>query len=380
MQSSLRAAEFDALIVGGPDNHRYFSGLDGIATVRPIFLIIPALGDAGFVSPRIEAPEIRSQTTIPVTVEWVEWVEPEGTPLDFSAALEEQLGLLALAGRRVAIDLDSVSAAAVSRIQERMPDLEISSAASLLLEQKKVKDQETLGIVRACAEIAVTQYEAASSAMKPGTTEWEIAMAARDAGIRLAAQFLGDSSTRSPLINSFQIVTSGTDRLARPHAAASMRKINDGELVQLCFCGRPFLGHGICFDRPVLVGEGTLPPELRKLIGVAERAQAAALDAVRPGAVAGDVHAASVEVFQREGLHRHMRHRTGRGIGLSDPEPPEIKGGDPTRLEPGMILAIEPGVYVDEVGGARFGDTVLVTEDGWDPITPVDRGHEVSGV
>ena len=72
-----------------------------------------------------------------------------------------------------------------------------------------------------------------------------------------------------------------------------------------------------------------------------------------------------------------MQHRTGRGIGLSDPEFPEIKANDPTVLEAGMLLGIEPGVYVDGVGGARFGDTILVTETGYEALTPLELGRDV---
>jgi Xaa-Pro aminopeptidase len=120
-----------------------------------------------------------------------------------------------------------------------------------------------------------------------------------------------------------------------------------------------------------------LTAEVRKIVDVAREAQETALAKVHAGVTTGEVHAAAVAVIGRHGWDRAMQHRTGRGIGLSDPEWPEIKANDPTVLEPGMLLGIEPGVYVDGVGGARFGDTILVTEAGYEPLTPLGLGRAV---
>jgi len=170
---------------------------------------------------------------------------------------------------------------------------------------------------------------------------------------------------------------SGSVRSGRAHAVAAGRPLREGELLQLCYCGRPFFGHGICFDRPVKVGSTGLPADVRKIVDVAREAQEAALAKVCAGATTGEVHAAAAAVIGRHGWDRAMQHRTGRGIGLSDPEWPEIKADDPTVLEPGMLLGIEPGVYVAGIGGARFGDTILVTETGYEPLTPLALGRDI---
>jgi hypothetical protein len=86
---------------------------------------------------------------------------------------------------------------------------------------------------------------------------------------------------------------SGSVRSGRAHAVAAGRPIREGEILQLCYCGRPFFGHGICFDRPLKVGSTSLPADVRKIVDVAREAQEAALAKVRAGVTTGEVHAAA---------------------------------------------------------------------------------------
>src|SRR5689334_3748101 len=79
IQQRMRAASFDILVCTGSDLRRYLGGVDGLVSTRPICLLIPAEGDACFISPRLETAEIRAQSWIPVTAEWLEWEDGEGT-------------------------------------------------------------------------------------------------------------------------------------------------------------------------------------------------------------------------------------------------------------------------------------------------------------
>jgi len=84
-----------------------------------------------------------------------------------------------------------------------------------------------------------------------------------------------------------------------------------------------------------------------------------------------------VQVIERGGWDRPFLHRTGRGIGYSDWDGIELKANSPVKLEAGMVLSVEPGIYVDGIGGARFGDTVLVTEIGYEVLTPFGLGRHI---
>jgi Xaa-Pro dipeptidase len=376
-QIAMKRDGIDVLALSSFDNHRFFAGLDGIASVRPVWFVLPVDGPAGFVSPRIEAPEIRAQCTVPVEVEWVEWEEPAEPPMSFAAALAHHIGNVAPEARTIGIDYDATSARNLDLVKEALGGERIQDITFMLREVRRRKDAATIDVVRRCADIASHQFKASCEAVAPGVREWEVALASRTAAMRRAAEWWDGNEDLSPLLQGIHVMGSGCNRSARAHAVAAGRAMQDGEILQLCYCGRPFFGHGICFDRPVRVGSAMICDEVRKVVDVAREAQEAALEKIRAGVTTGEIHAAAISVIGRHGWDRAMQHRTGRGIGLSDPEWPEIKANDPTVLEPGMLLGIEPGVYVDGVGGARFGDTVLVTETGYEVLTNFELGRNV---
>jgi Xaa-Pro aminopeptidase len=84
-----------------------------------------------------------------------------------------------------------------------------------------------------------------------------------------------------------------------------------------------------------------------------------------------------MEVIDRGGWESPVLHRTGRSIGYSSWDGHEMKADSPTVLQPGMVFTVEPGIYVDGIGGARFGDTIVVTETGCEVLTPFDLGRDV---
>ena len=376
-QEAMKQADVDVLALSSFDNHRFFAGLDGIATVRPIWFVLPQEGNAAFISPRIEAPEIRAQCSVPVAVEWVEWEEPAKTPMSFSAALAKHIGDVAPQACTIGIDFDATSARSLDLVRQALGAERIRDITDVLREVRRRKDQATIDVVRRSADIAAHQFKASREAVVPGVPEWKVALASRTAAMERAAQWWSGDENHSPLLQGIHVMGCGSNRSGRAHAVAAGRIMREGELVQLCYCGRPFFGHGICFDRPLKVGSERLAEDVLTIVDVARKAQEAALATVRAGVTTGDVHAAAVAVIEGHGFGGAMQHRTGRGIGLSDPEFPEIKANDPTVLEVGMLLGIEPGVYVDGVGGARFGDTILVTETGYEPLTPIELGRDV---
>jgi len=376
-RAAMKQDGIDVLALSSFDNHRFFAGLDGIATVRPVWFVLPQDGAPAFISPRIEAPEIRAQCSVPVALEWVEWEEPAKPPMSFSAALAEHINEVAPQASTIGVDFDATSARNLELVKGALGAERIRDITAMLREVRRRKDAATIDVVRRCADIAAHQFEASCKVVGPDVPEWEVALASRTAAMRRAAEWWNGNENHSPLLQGIHVMGGGSVRSARAHAVAAGRPMQKGELLQLCFCGRPFFGHGICFDRPVQVGSSGLSAEVRKIVDVAREAQEAALGKVRAGVTTGEVHAAAVAVIGRHGWDRAMQHRTGRGIGLSDPEWPEIKANDPTVLEAGMLLGIEPGVYVEGVGGARFGDTILVTETGYEPLTPLELGRIV---
>ena len=117
------------------------------------------------------------------------------------------------------------------------------------------------------------------------------------------------------------------------------------------------------------------PPgaKAKKLYKAVLEAQLAAIDAVRAGVKSGAVDRAARNVLRSHGLDKAFVHSTGHGLGLEIHEPPRIGRKDETRLEAGMAITIEPGAYIEGFGGVRIEDTVVVTENGCEVLTPTAK-------
>ena len=173
---------------------------------------------------------------------------------------------------------------------------------------------------------------------------------------------------------AFDTIVASGPNAARPHARASGRRIEPGELVVLDFGG---VLDGYCTDltRTVIAGGGG--ERERRLIEQVIDAQAAAFAAVRPGGPPEAVDAAARNFLTRHGVGDAFTHGTGHGLGLEVHEAPRLSPARPTHAEPplaaGMVMTLEPGAYFSGWGGVRIEDDVLVTKDGAEWLTDVPR-------
>ena len=134
---------------------------------------------------------------------------------------------------------------------------------------------------------------------------------------------------------------------------------------------------GYCVDLTRTVQIGPSRPEFQRLLSAVAEAQSAAIAAVRPGVLASDVDRAARDVLIRHGLGEAFGHGTGHGLGLEVHEEPRVgrpmAGLPETPLEPGMVFTVEPGAYVEDMGGVRIEDDVLVTQSGCEILTRAER-------
>ena len=167
------------------------------------------------------------------------------------------------------------------------------------------------------------------------------------------------------------IVASGPNS-ALPHASPTGRILRAGDPTVLDFGG---VYGGYCVDLTRTVQLGGISGEMGRLFAAVAEAQAAAISAVRPGVKPSEVDAAARGVLERLGLGEAFGHGTGHGLGLEIHEDPRVGRAaanlpdDP--LEPGVVITVEPGVYVPGLGGVRIEDDVLVTSDGCEVLTDV---------
>lgn len=227
----------------------------------------------------------------------------------------------------------------------------------LLLELRKIKSEQELAWLKRSAEIAVKGMRRAAELVEVGRTELEIAAEAEHA-MRLAGSGGTPFST---------IVASGRNSWL-PHAVATHKKLRGGELLFVDL-GATFEGYASDMTRTFAVGP---TPKQKRLVELVKRAQAAAMTRVKGGVRASVVDETARKIISRGGYARFCLHGAGHGVGMEIHEPPSLSPTSKDILENGMVITVEPGVYVPGVGGARWEDMVQVTKNGHKLLTAFD--------
>ncbi len=235
----------------------------------------------------------------------------------------------------------------------------LRETGALVEHLRMIKEPAEIERIRAAAATGNALLPEALQAIQPGVSE--AAVAAR---IEYAARRAGAEAMSFPTI-----VAAGV-RSALPHGVASAAAIPRRGFVVLDF--GVILG-GYCSDMTRTVHIGRPGAEMRAVYEAVRAAQQAALDAVRPGVEVGQVDAAARASLRRAGLARFFTHSTGHGVGLEVHEPPRVARGTTTVLRPGMVITIEPGVYIPGKGGVRIEDMVVVTADGCQVLTAAPK-------
>ncbi len=261
--------------------------------------------------------------------------------------------------RRIGVEQDHLSFSQFQMIMKDLPvRAELFPQSQLIERLRMIKDEGETALIRAAVASNSAALEAALSAFRPGITESEFAAEIDYNNRRLGAE--------APAFDT--IVAAGT-RAALPHAHPGRAPIGPGML--LIDMGAFRDGYASDMTRMVHVGPPT--PKYKRAYRAVLEAQLAATDMVKAGVTASAVDAAARRTLRKHGLEKEFVHSTGHGLGLEIHEPPRLGRRDKTRLEAGMAITIEPGVYMEGWGGIRIEDTILVTAAGCEILTPTSK-------
>jgi Xaa-Pro aminopeptidase len=166
---------------------------------------------------------------------------------------------------------------------------------------------------------------------------------------------------------AFETIVASGPNAAKPHARPSGRRIEPGDPVVIDF-GATFDGYRSDMTRTFCVG-GAPSPELARVFEVVAEAQAAGVAAVADGVVTGAIDKVCRDRIALSGWAEAFEHGTGHGVGLDIHEAPAVGQGSTAILTPGVVVTVEPGIYLAGVGGVRIEDTVVVTDHGCRPLT-----------
>ena len=165
---------------------------------------------------------------------------------------------------------------------------------------------------------------------------------------------------------SFDTIAASGPHSAMPHAVPTDRKLTKGDLLTMDFgC----LYQGYCSDMTRTIAIGKVSEEQRKIYDVVKKAQETALAGIRPGMTGAQIDKLARNVIKKAGYGEYFGHALGHSVGLEIHESPNFSPREETVIRPGMVITVEPGIYVEGVGGVRIEDVVVITEDGCENIT-----------
>jgi Xaa-Pro aminopeptidase len=262
--------------------------------------------------------------------------------------------------RRIGYEPARMTCDWLQSLEGRLPArASLEPVAGWIEELRAIKSAAELERIRRSVETNSRAFEQTVKRVREGMTEQDLAAELEYRMRRLGAE--------KP---AFETIVAGGRRGALPHAQPTAEPIRAGSLVVVDMGA---LQEGYCSDMTRMLHLGTPGAKVKRLYGAVLEAQLAAIDAVRAGASTAHVDRQARKVLRSYGLERAFVHSTGHGLGLEIHEPPRIGRRDKARLETGMAITIEPGIYLQDFGGIRIEDTVAVTANGCEILTPTSK-------
>jgi len=323
---------------------RYLSGFTGD---NGLLLITPD-SQTLFTDPRF-AIQAAEECACPV-------VTVSKTPLDHAALQVIRKNRW----KRIGFESSRISFEMHRRLNETRPKgVTLRPIGPVVEKLRMIKSPDEIARIRRSVLTNSEAFEKATRSIRLGVRESAIA-----AELEYQMRRLGAEKA------AFETIVAIGSRSALPHAQPTARRLANDELL-LIDMGACQDGYMSDMTRVLFFGQPSR--RVRGMYNAVLKAQLAAIDAVRPGLTAAHVDRAARHVLEREGLGKEFVHSTGHGLGLEIHEGPRLGRRDKTKLEPGMAITIEPGAYIRDFGGIRIEDTVLVTNNGCEVLTPTSK-------
>ncbi len=365
LQSKLKANNISLALITDDDSVYYYSGFYDYLHMdfgRPTILVVPMDGECLLITPMMELEMAQGMTWVENIRPWLDGMGDEWRGPLHKAIIENSKASVGIEPSQ----MPPLVRAYVNDIVERSHQTDVTP---LIADMRMIKSAEELQLARHAGQVAEAMMTAGRDTIGAGVPEFEVALATSAAGTRKAAELLEahySDAAMSPNTHFLQIMASGSD-ITMPHHRATPRKMQRGEPVFLCFCGMTnFHRFKLGFDRTFWIEEIT-DSKQAEIYQVTIESQEAALKIIRPGITAEQVHAEYAEVIQGAGYDYPFR--CGRATGFSFLEQPQLVFGDKTPLQPGMVLAVDGSVSVANFFRAQVGDSIIVTEHGYEPLT-----------
>ncbi|MFJ8066702.1 M24 family metallopeptidase [Psychrobacillus sp. NPDC096426] len=338
LRIALEEKGIEALLITNGYNRRYMTGFTGTAGVA-----IVSKNDAVFITDFRYTEQAASQ------IKDFRIVKHEKTLIEEVATQVTQMGIQSLGFEKEDLTYSSFE------LYKKAVKADLVPLSGLVEKIRLIKTDEEISIIKAACLIADEAYEHILTYIKPGMTELEVSN---------ELEFF--MRKRGATSSSFDTIVASGVRSALPHGVASDKVIEVGDFVTLDF-GAIYNGYISDTTRTVAVGEPS--EQLKEIYQVVLDSQLLALEKVKPGMTGKEADAIARDYIASKGYGEAFGHSLGHGIGLEVHEGPGLSSRSDIVLEPGMVITIEPGIYLPNIGGVRIEDDALVTENGLEKLT-----------
>jgi Xaa-Pro dipeptidase len=352
------AAGFEQFVVVSPDNVFWLTNFANFVHERPFVLVVSRTGRLRFVVPRLEIPHVRARAVGQIElVPYCEFPAPAGR--DWASAFS---GLFDKQGRV------GVEPTCPNFVQAALPCA--SAASGILDEARFIKTDYELARIRYACDIATVRMKKILEEAKPGASMLSVYSKTTKL---TTLQLLLDNPAINMLATKSAAVVQPPTVSHDPHNFTNVLALGmEVGGPNVAIVAGVLNGYGCEIERTFFLGH--VPEAARKPYETMMAARALAFDLCRPGASMHDVDYSVNELMRKAGYGDNLLHRTGHGIGVTGHEGPFLAEGFHHEIHPGMVFTIEPGLYIEGVGGFRHSDTIVVTEAGNASLTPLPDG------
>lgn len=337
----MQEEKVDAYIVIRPENGRYLSGFTGGEATLFISL---------------------ERACLLTDFRYIEQAKAQSPDFEIINSGQDHFDSLSEIGqtvRRVGFEGDYVTYVDYGKLKNAFSQAELLSLPNLVSHLRSVKDESEIKLIRQAVKIADDAFAEVLKTIEIGQREEEIGLS-----LEFSMRRAGASGA------SFDFIIASGVRSALPHGTASSKRAQSGEFLTMDF-GAIYQGYCSDITRTIFLGE----PEdkHREVYDIVLAAQKAGIEAVIPGRTGKEVDAVARKLIEEAGYGEYFGHGLGHSVGLAIHEGPNLNKREDRVLEPGMVVTVEPGIYIPDWGGVRIEDIVLVTEKGCEVLTQAPK-------
>lgn len=264
---------------------------------------------------------------------------------------------------RIGFEQDDVSFSAYTSYAEALKPAVLVPVSKAVEDLRMFKDEEELAVMQRAADLADATFSHILNVIKPGMTE-------RDVDLEMEFYMRTHGATSS----SFDTIVASGERSSMPHGVASSRVIQGNEFITLDFGA---LLDGYCSDVTRTIALGAPDPKLKEIYDIVLEAQLHTLAQIKPGMTGRECDALARDIIASYGYGEQFGHSTGHGLGMEVHEWPRLSKLSDDIMQPGMVVTVEPGIYLPGIGGVRIEDDIVITESGISLLTHSSKEYTV---